>query len=298
VKKHGVDCDFNPATTFEVCLTEEFAEFNAQSFKKFQEAGGDVSHIKFFEGEEAKSKTRIPQAITAYEWPAGSSHPAKLAQWLLNESIEQGARLFTHCPATSITRSSTSGPEHTLWNISTPRGTITASTVVHCTNAFAPHLLPELAPFITPNRAQSHAFVPPSSLNSSNMLRSTMSLRHSLKHFYSVAQRKADGIIILGAPISHPGLSQAAMEGRLVPDDSIFNKEVRDDVVKHFEIAFPDCQSQKLLHGEGLLHTWTGVVGMTSDSVPFVGKLESLPGQWVCAGFNGHGEQLVFFIPS
>ena len=28
---------------------------------------------------------------------------------------------------------------------------------------------------------------------------------------------------------------------------------------------------------------------MTTDSVPFVGAINSLPGQYICAGFNGHG---------
>jgi glycine/D-amino acid oxidase-like deaminating enzyme len=29
---------------------------------------------------------------------------------------------------------------------------------------------------------------------------------------------------------------------------------------------------------------------MTTDSVPFVGAIDSLPGQYICAGFNGHGK--------
>lgn len=33
---------------------------------------------------------------------------------------------------------------------------------------------------------------------------------------------------------------------------------------------------------------------MTTDSVPFVGQLEDLPGQYVCAGFNGHGMARIF----
>lgn len=33
---------------------------------------------------------------------------------------------------------------------------------------------------------------------------------------------------------------------------------------------------------------------MTTDSVPFVGNLESLPGQYICAGFNGHGMARIF----
>ncbi|KAI1807799.1 FAD dependent oxidoreductase [Daldinia bambusicola] len=294
VDKNGVQCDFNPTTTFDVCMTREFADFNARSFKEYQEAGGDVSHIKFYDGEEARRVTRVQKAVAAYEWPAGSSHPAKLAQWLLTQSIEKGARFFTHCPVTSVTRSASLSADQVSWDVETPRGTIKASTVVHCTNAFAPHLLPQLSQFITPNRAQAHAFVPPPSLSSSNILPSTMSLRHSLKHFYSVAQRRADGIIILGAPIASPNISAAAAASRLVPDDGIVNEEVRDDSVKNFETCFPECEKGKLSRGEGLLHAWTGIVGMTTDSVPFVGRIQSLPGQWVCAGFNGHGMARIF----
>lgn len=125
-----------------------------------------------------------------------------------------------------------------------------------------------------------------------------MSLRHSLKHFYSVAQRRPDGIIILGSPIANPKISPAAAEARLTTNDSVFNEEVRDDTISNLETCFPECEKGKLRHGEGLLHTWTGIVGMTTDSVPFVGKVESLPGQWVCSGFNGHGENIFYKKPA
>ncbi|KAH6657000.1 FAD dependent oxidoreductase [Truncatella angustata] len=294
VRKHGVDCDFYPTTTFDVCLTKEFADFNAQSFREYREAGGDISHVNVYEGDEAKEKTRIAQTVTAYEWPAGSSHPAKLAHWLLTQSLEKGAQLFTHCPATDIVMSSWSTSDQPQWDIVTPRGTITASHVIHCTNAFASHLLPQLSPFVTPNRAQAHAFVPPSSLNGVNVLQSTMSLRHSLKHFYSVAQRRPDGIIILGASRDNPHISQAALNCRLLPDDSDFNEEVQIDLLENWSQCFPGCHPTSLKHGEGLLHTWTGIIAMTPDSVPFVGAVPHAPGQWVCAGHNGHGMARIF----
>lgn len=287
VKRHNVACDFNPATTFDVCLTPEFADFNARSLREYREAGGDVSHVAFYEGDEARARTGVRDAVSAYEWPAGSSHPAKLAQFLLGESIAKGARLFTHCPALKVTRSSAVDGR---WDVETPRGTVAAETVVHCTNAFVGHLLPQLAPYVTPNRAQAHLFVPPPGLSGDKMLGSTMSLRHSLHHFYSVMQRKADGLFILGAPRKSPNLSREAYEGVFTTDDTKFNDEVVADAVGNFEKCFPACEKDRLRHGEGLQHSWTGIIGMTTDSVPFVGKLESLPGQYVCAGFNGHGE--------
>lgn len=295
VKKHDVPCDFNFASTLDVCLTPEFAEFNARSFREYQEAGGDLSHVKFYEGEDASKRTGIKDTVSAYEWPAGSSHPAKLAQWLLNQSIAKGATLFTLCPALKILKSSV---VDSWWDIETPRGIITAETVIHCTNGFAGHLIAQLAPYVTPTRAQALSFVPPRALSGSNMLASTMSLRYSLHNFYSVMQRKADGIIILGASRKSPNLSQDTVEGMAIPDDTSFNEEIRQDIVVNFEKCFPACQSGRLNHGEGAQHSWSGVLGMTTDSVPFVGSLNGLDGQYVCAGFNGHGKTPITLLAS
>ncbi|KAF5528426.1 putative oxidoreductase OrdL [Colletotrichum aenigma] len=289
VKEHGVQCDFNPTTTFDVCLTQEFVEHNAQSLKEYREAGGDVSHIKFYTGEEAREKTGVHGALCAYEWPAGSSHPAKLAQWLLTKSIESDVRFFTHCPATAVAKSQSSGSEPN-WDVQTPRGTITTPTVIHCTNAFASHLLPQLAAFVAPERAQAHAFVPPAALTGSKILPSTVSLRHGLRHFYSVNQRRADGIIILGAAAASPFVSEAAYTAKRTSNDQAISEEIRDDSVANFQRCFAECRPEKLSRGEGLLHAWTGIIGMTPDMVPFVGKVDGYPGQWVCAGFNGHGK--------
>lgn len=287
VSKHDVPCDFNLATTLDVCLTPEFAEFNARSFKEYQEAGGDLSHVKLYEGEDAVIRTGIKDTVSAYEWPAGSSHPAKLAQWLLTQSIAKGATLFTKCPALKISKSSV---VESWWDIETPKGIITAETVIHCTNGFAGHLIAQLAPYVTPTRAQALSFVPPMALSGKSMLASTMSLRYSLHNFYSVMQRKADGVIILGASRKSPGLSQDTVEGMAIPDDTKFNEEIKQDIIVNFEKCFPACEKGKLNHGEGAQHSWSGVLGMTTDSVPFVGSLSGLAGQYVCAGFNGHGK--------
>ncbi|KAF4782921.1 hypothetical protein HER10_EVM0004281 [Colletotrichum scovillei] len=297
VKKHNVPFDFVPTTTFDVCLTQEFADHNAKSFEAYQSAGGDVSHIKFYPAAEAREKTGVPQALCAYEWPAGSGHPAKLAQWLLTQCIGKGVQFLTHCPAISVTPSS-SGAEQILWDVNTPRGTVTTPTVIHCTNAFAPHLLPQLSSLVTPERAQAHAFVPPAALTGSKVLQSTISLRRGLRWFYSVNQRHSDGIIILGSASASPKVSQAAYAERQTADDSEFSAEIRDDAVANFQDCLPECRPEKLRHGEGLQHTWTGIIGMTPDMVPFIGRVDGSPGQWVCAGFNGHGMARIFTCAS
>ena len=36
-------------------------------------------------------------------------------------------------------------------------------------------------------------------------------------------------------------------------------------------------------------HSWAGIMGFTGDRDPFVGGVPGAPGQFVAAGFSGHG---------
>lgn len=285
VKEHNVECDFNLTTTFDVCMTPGFAAYEAESLEAFKKAGGDTSHIIFYEGDQAKQKTRVPGAVAAYEWPAGSSHPAKLAQFLLQAVISKGAKLFTFCPATEIERSAAAPG---TWKVHTPRGIIEAEKIVHCTNAHAALLLPQLEAYIRPNRAQAHSLVPVPAFSGQNTLHNTFSLRFSLLHFYSLIQRKGDDTLVLGVSRSNPNMSPKTNAGRFSTNDSRYNEEIVQDALRTFGEVFP-YSSQTAMDGEGLDHAWTGIIAMTTDSVPFVGAIDSLPGQYICAGFNGHG---------
>jgi glycine/D-amino acid oxidase-like deaminating enzyme len=289
-RKHDVQCDFNLTTTFDACMTAEFAAYEAETFMSFKNAGGDVSHVKFSEGEEARKRTGVKDVVAAYEWPAASIHPAKLAQWLLNTGINRGVTLFTHCPVSKVERSS--GVDEKEWQVHTPRGTVTAPTVIHCTNAYASLLLPRLESHLTPNRAQAHSLIAPPAFSGSKTLTSTFSLRYGLNRFYSLIQRHGDGTLILGVSRSNPTLSTETLRGTVTFDDGRYNEEVLEDALKQWKVLFPGEEpdaGDTGIHGEGLDHAWTGIIGMTDDFVPFVGPVEGLDGQWICAGFGGHG---------
>jgi glycine/D-amino acid oxidase-like deaminating enzyme len=289
VKKYNVDCDFDYTTTFDVCMTEMFAAYEGASLKAFERAGGDISHIQLYEGKQAQEKTRVKGAVRAYEWPAGSSHPAKLTQWLLQRIVSDGVQLFTHCPVTQVIRPK-SGDKKYLWEVCTARGSVTTPTVIHCTNAHAGLLLPGVARHLTPNRAQAHSLIPTSSFSGSDVLKSTFSLRYSRLHFYSLIQRKGDGTLILGVSRHNPTLSESTKAGIVSFDDSHYNNEILQVGLTQFGNMFPESAANPKAHGEGVDHAWTGIIGMTADSVPFVGALDGLPGQFICAGHNGHGE--------
>ncbi|KAK3712115.1 hypothetical protein LTR37_009206 [Vermiconidia calcicola] len=290
VKEHRVPCDLNSTTTFDVCLTPEFAAYERESFEAYKAAGGDVSHVKFYEGEEARSRTKVKEAVAAYEWPAGSTHPAKLGQWLLTAVITKGVRLWTHCPATAVSKHLSSDMVGSpRWDIRTPRGAIAAETVVHCTNAYASYLLPRLSTFVTPNRAQAHSFIPTASLSGAKALDKTMSLRYSLRQFFSLIQRQGDGTVVFGVSRSNPEWSEETIHSTVTFDDTVYNHEIAATAAKAYQSLFVEAEPKQRRHGEGADHYWSGIIAMTPDSVPMIGAVDGKDGQWICAGFNGHG---------
>lgn len=106
-------------------------------------------------------------------------------------------------------------------------------------------------------------------------------------------QRQGDGTIILGVSRTNPNLSTETLRGCVTFDDRGYNEEVWDDALRQWKILFSGEDEDiagRDVHGEGLDNAWTGIIGMTADFVPFVGPVEGMEGQWVCAGFGGHGK--------
>ncbi|KAJ3539419.1 hypothetical protein NM208_g5501 [Fusarium decemcellulare] len=290
VESNNIDCDFNYTTTLDVCLNQAYADSISESLNQFRDAGGDISHINFYQGDEARTKTNLATAVCAYEWPAASNHPGKLCQWILNDVITKGAKLWTHCPATKVLRCKGTDMQ---WDVHTPRGIVVAETVIHCTNAYAAFLLPELASILTPRRAQGHSYIPPPSLSGENTLKSTLALRYGPGHFFSVNQLK-DGTVILGgwATRSDADWTPEFLKDRHTFDDTTHNPHMMKSSIAEFPRLASASPPQR--PGEGFSHVWTGIVGETPDAVPFIGPIEGLGGQWICAGFNGHGMARIF----
>ncbi|KAL1743246.1 FAD dependent oxidoreductase [Schizophyllum fasciatum] len=290
IDTHNIQCDFDYCRTFDVIMGSEFYNYVTASFQAYKEAGGDTSDVAWLDADAAKEATRIPDALGAYEWTAASLHPAKLCQAIINMSKSLGLALFTHTPVTSVI---SSGLPNAPWTVKTDRGDITTPIVVHATNAFAATLLPQLAGCVTPTRAQAHKLIPTPAYTGERMLTHTYSLRFALHHFYSVVQRKGDGAIVLGTSRGIPGISEATKrEITGSSDDRVVSEELQVDAVNSFKTVFPKWGVEA--PGEGIEFGWTGILGMTPDAVPFVGPVPNLSGQYVIAGFNGHGMARIF----
>ena len=282
VKEMNVDCNFRLSSTFDVCFSEEVVEDEERNIRDYLNAGGSLEGVKFCYGDEAKKRTRFNGPLAVYEWPAASIHPVKLTHWLLKNIIGRGVEFRTHCPVTSITEGARTGK----WDVHTSHGVVSADRVAHCTNAYAGYLLQQLSSeLLTPIQVQVHSLVPSASFSGSGVMQHTVVLRESPTMFYGLAQMDGDGTLIVS-------VGRPAGQGF---NESSFDPVMADEVVERLKKLLVDgSKVQSFRHGEGLEHSWTGLISFTPDKVPYVGEIQELRGQFICAGFNGHGMANIF----
>ncbi|EJD51150.1 FAD dependent oxidoreductase [Auricularia subglabra TFB-10046 SS5] len=285
----GVDCDLEQLSSFHTILNDAFASDTVRAYEEYKGAGGPVNHIKQYTGADVAKVTRVPQAVAAWEFPAASVHPAKLCQFFITSNIKNGLRLFTHTPCIGVEPAS---DDSGRWVLRTPRGKIVADRVLHATNAFAPVLLPELKGCIVPNKAQCLSLIPTPAYAGPRRLAHTQAYLHGPSHSWYSVQRKQDGVIILGIFRENSEIDEETK--RLIIEERAIDKRPLPGMVKASLDAWhslhPDFgRPERLVPGEGLQLAWSGVIGTALEGVPFIGEVPGKLGQWICAGFGGHG---------
>ncbi|KAL1752994.1 hypothetical protein FB107DRAFT_277145 [Schizophyllum commune] len=187
------------------------------------------------------------------------------------------------------------------WSLFTPRGAVACSYVLHATNGYASHLLPHLAgpAGIVPTRGQVAALraaVPPEELG-------TVSWdgNEGFEYWFPRPVRGQGGnstevnqthpLVIVGG--GREAAAPAFETG--VEDDSVTNPAI-GRVLRDF---LPEVFPGKYEEGRAFEMEWTGVMGFTRLGVPFVGPVsdktkgkanaEEYKGQYISAGYTGHG---------
>ncbi|KAI5780396.1 FAD dependent oxidoreductase-domain-containing protein [Geopyxis carbonaria] len=108
---------------------------------------------------ELRDSLRTPAAVGAIVFRAAQLWPYQLVSALLLRGVEErGLNLQTRTPCTGLTKRDGG------WTVRTPRGDITARRVFVAANAHAAHVLPQLAGWVYPVRAQCVALSPPRGL--------------------------------------------------------------------------------------------------------------------------------------
>ncbi|KII89732.1 hypothetical protein PLICRDRAFT_39889 [Plicaturopsis crispa FD-325 SS-3] len=301
VRKEQIDADMWLGDTLDVAMTAEIAQAGISEFEAYARAGGNVSRVQMITDKaEAARISRIKGAEAVWRWPATTFYPWKVVAHILESALALGLNLQTHTRVTSVTRAASSASGKPLWSVNTQdRGSIVTPTVVHATNAFAGTLLPLLKDNISPTAFICTKVVPPPSFSGSKALQNSYGVLMPGGALFSINPRTStDGVILFGG--DNPGQPQLDKlleeHPELAGDDRLGPfKPISDAVVEFAEREFDGWgKFEDMSVGEGVDYSWSGVLGISKDGVPYVGKVPGLEGNWVIAGHNGHGMARIF----
>ncbi|KAL5315469.1 hypothetical protein ACEPPN_016337 [Leptodophora sp. 'Broadleaf-Isolate-01'] len=290
-----------------------FAFFDRTRFQEAKEAlalfkvdmPAESKDHQVFEAEEARKKFHLPDIYGAISYPAGAVWPYKLVAGVFSRLLESNAGglwLESNTPVNEILP-----PENgkSQFTVTTPRGNIKATHVIHCTNAHAGHLIPGLRGHLIPLRGHMSAQAPgksfPDQSNHSWSFIYTNGfdyLTQLLPNYPSSSPLCTGGELMMGG-----GFAQAVGGGiedlGVATDGLPFNFHTKVHLSGILRAAFAE-EIWGEEDGKAVKSKWTGNMGFTHDSLPFVGKLpSSLTGrdlepkvsgsEWIAAGFNGEG---------
>jgi glycine/D-amino acid oxidase-like deaminating enzyme len=214
--------------------------------------------------------------------------PAKWIWEVFQRLIKSKAvQLYTQTPVTAV-KSTPIGK----WAVHTEnKGIIVAKTVIHCTNGWMGHLLPELREACFPVSEQVMALKLPNQIWKEKGF-----VWHSVAHY--LIQRDKDNIVIVGGGRStidgknRPFVDHETVDflgtglgGMIRANDSSIYPVLHTDIRQFLRSHFPNEVWPEYEEAE-----WAGVQGYTKDHLPYIGPLEHAPNQFISAGYNGHGE--------
>ncbi|KAI0676177.1 FAD dependent oxidoreductase [Trametes maxima] len=280
-------------------FTEPEIEEAKRDFEAAKEAGVDLDAVEFLTKEQEYGASYPGVRTPGYNiWPLKLvTHLYTAARAVGANSSTSSLTLHMHTPVTAIAPSaSDSSPRK--WNLTTPRGPLAASIVLHATNAYASHLLPHLAgpAGIVPTRGQiiaTRAAVPLSTLT-----RSAFTGNEGFEYWFprplSSGRPEENPLVILGGgrESEKPGFELYNA------DDGSVSPKVGEALRKFLPAVFPG----RYVAGAEPELEWSGIMGYTKTGDPFVGPVidpanstsDAYKGQYVSAGYTGHGMPRAF----
>ncbi|KAJ4464376.1 FAD dependent oxidoreductase [Lentinula aciculospora] len=283
---------------------KEYMQLRAE-YLAAHRAGLNVGEVEWLKKEDVE--VMYGASYPAVKFPAFNFWPLKFVTQLYllaNSSSPQfSLTLHTHTPVTSVAPLESSR----IWSVNTARGSVKCSQVLHATNGYASHLLPQFSGKngIIPTRGQIVA-VRADAAVSESWKASWGGLDHywfprpmngSDSGLEVEKEQHVDHPLVLlggGRHIGGPAFEQ------FETDDSVVNTALGEELRGFLPETFPSMFKK----GQTPEMEWTGIMGYTTMSDPFVGpvvedmKAEAetglYAGQYISAGYSGHGMPRAF----
>lgn len=265
-----------------------------------REAGVDTQDFRFLEEDECARLVHSGKGISGLRIPGNNLYPLKLISKIFELACKQAreigidVQLFTYTPVNNVTKAASASTSADPWLLSTSRGDIRAKQVVHATNGYVSHLLPEFATGqqkVVPCRGQVVA-VRPAQEGVPPFWTTGFSADEGFNYFFqrpagTSSDQAAVPYVIMGG-----GRNIAPEPFELdIADDSTLQPSVsqylRGFLPKNFGAIYKTPANVKIDF------EWSGIMGFTRSRNPYVGAVHSqgvkVQGQYVLAGFSGHG---------
>lgn len=328
VESEGLDCDFHLTRAVDVFLDPEHARVTEEAYRKLVKDGvvdlkdvaftpqkdaervspafrdpGRASCVNFSGHHDLEAHTYTLKQISGvkgaqccFSFTAAHLWPLKMVQQLVQGLLEKGVNLQANTPVKSV---SSTRNARGLWTVDTERGSIATRKVVYATNGYTAQVLPEYTDRIVPVRGICSRIVTTQGPNSPHLV-NTYGIRFdSSNNDYLIP--RADGSIIVG------GARQRFWHMREQWFDNVRDDELVADAVSYFDGYMQRHFRGWEASGAKTDHVWTGsksspthtrlevmltissVMGYSSDFLPHLGEVPKKPGQYIIAGFSGHG---------
>ncbi|KAM0418715.1 hypothetical protein ACHAPT_012313 [Fusarium lateritium] len=204
--------------------------------------------------------------------------PSKMIHQLLQLLLDKGVKLYSHTLVSSV---SSTQDKNGTWTVTTPRGLIKAQKIIYATNGYTSHLLPEYARCIVPIRGIACHISSPKGTDTPHLV-NTYGIRFDARNNDYLIPRP-DGSIIVGGARQRFWHNKKRWYGT-TRDDELIEEAVSyfDDYMQRHFRGWKDS-------GAKVESIWTGIMGYSGDFMPHVGEVPDKPGQFIIAGFTGHG---------
>ncbi|CAK1362057.1 putative oxidoreductase OrdL [Cercospora beticola] len=282
VEKEAIDCDFVVTRATDVCMYESAHRELKQGLDALHDANiSTASEVHYSGPRTAQGISGIKGAKACFTYTAAHVWPYKLVLHLLQKAVGKGVNLQTHTPVKSVKPAGGSG----RWAVETERGTMQAAKVIYASNAYTSSLLPEYKGKIIGVRGICSRIV--STKPDAPLLTNSYIMRLAPGEYDYLIPR-SDGSIIVGG----------GRRDYFKQLDSWYDNYDDSKLIESAKHYF-DGYMQRHFRGweDSGAYTdacWSGIMGYSSNGFPHVGEVPGKKGQYICAGFSGHGMPQIF----
>nr|OQO27275.1 hypothetical protein B0A51_04911 [Rachicladosporium sp. CCFEE 5018] len=279
VEEEDLDCEFELRRSYDVFLDPDDAATVRKEFRKAAKEGQEWTRSRSL--IEGRHLEQVSMSHSAAVQSFGAL--IRLVTQLLAKLVESDAvNLQTNTPVTGVTQAADGSSI-----LKTDRGQFRAAKVIFATNAYTSGICPTFTDRIVPTNSTA-VHITPKNGPVHPHLSQTYNIAYQADRVDYLNPRPDGGIVVGGGQWAYRDDRKRWYNDW---DDSKPLPEVKphfDGLMQRHFLGWEES-------GAEIDHMWTGIQGITSDGMPFVGDVPGQEGrQYVLAGYNGGGMAMIF----